>query len=496
MNDEIEKQRADAHPVPLHNYPVKAELFMHQIRGANMAAIAFGLNAPPEKIRAGFAFFMEMGCGKTVTAIAVAGQAYEMGRVKRLLIVAPASVCFVWEKEFEAYAAFLYTARMLTGSHIKRSQALANMNGNGLLVVIINYESVWRLLHEIMAWRPQMVIADESQRIKTPYAKQSKAMHILGDIALYKLALSGTPIQNQAVDLYSQFRFLDTHVFGSNFYVFRSRYARMGGFNQRQIVGYKNLNELKEKTRSISYRVTKLEALDLPEQVFETRYLRFSELERRVYNNLSRSSCAALQSGGTITAAMVLTKLLRLQQMTGGFTVLDDTKEIKTVNTRKMDALIDLLMDFMDTGKKLVIFCRFIPEIIEIEKRLVRLKISYRCLWGITPPEDRAAYINDFQADPLVTVFLAQIQTAGVGVTLTAADTAVYYSMDFNYANYVQSLARIHRIGQRNTCTYINFVVKDTIDEKVLDAMTAKKSLADFIMDDWASFFKTLEERE
>jgi len=496
MTEEIERQRSATDPAPLFQYPVTADLYKHQIRGANMAMAALGFTETKKNTQGGFALFMEMGCGKTITSIAVAGQAYKMGKVTRLLIVAPASVCFVWETEFSAYAGFPNVVRQLTGTHGKRVEgldAITNDRSNALKVAVINYESVWRLIREIWKWNPQMVIADESQRIKTHDAKQSRAMHMLGDKAKYKLALSGTPIQNQAIDIFSQYRFLDARIFGFNYYSFRSRYARMGGFNNRQIVGYKNLQELKDKTKAISYRVTKAEALDLPEQVFETRPLKFSDLERRVYNELSRTSCAELKRGESVTATMVLTKLLRLQQMTGGFTVIDETKEIKTVNTHKIDALTDILIDWKDTGKKLVVFARFTAEITAIEKRLEALRIQYRCLSGKTPTEARAEYIKDFQTNPYVTVFLAQIQTAGLGVTLTAADTAVYFSMDFNYANYSQSLARIHRIGQRNQCTYINLVVKDSIDEKVLDAMRAKKSLADFIMDDWQSFFSTLE---
>ena len=140
-------------------------------------------------------------------------------------------------------------------------------------MAVINYESTWRegVFEALLDWDADMVIADESQRIKSHDAQQSRAMHQLGDKARYKLILSGTPVQNDAIDLYSQYRFLDPSVFGTNYYQFRNRYAIMGGFERRQIIGYRDMDELIRKEHSIAYRVTKEEALDLPEQTFENR---------------------------------------------------------------------------------------------------------------------------------------------------------------------------------------------------------------------------------
>ena len=169
----------------------------------------------------GFGFLFEMGCGKTLTAIATMGAAYELGAIKKVLIVAPTSVCSVWPKEFDEYADFKYNVAVLLGEKQKRLATLRGLAAfpfKALLVAVINYESTWRegLFEALLDWQPDMIICDESQRIKEPSAKQSKAMHELGDIAKYKLILSGTPIQNNAIDLYSQYRFLDPSVFGSN----------------------------------------------------------------------------------------------------------------------------------------------------------------------------------------------------------------------------------------------------------------------------------------
>lgn len=202
---------------------------------------------PTTPVNKGFGFLFEMGCGKTLTAIAVAGAGYQQKRIGRVLIVAPTSVVAVWPKEFQDYAAFPYTIRTLLGTKQQRLKALADLERfpyPHLKVAVINYESTWReeIFDALLDFDADLVIADESQRIKSHDAAQSKAMHQLGDKARYKLILSGTPVQNEAVDLWSQYRFLDPTIFGTNFYAFRSRYCEMGGFNRKQIVRYRDLD--------------------------------------------------------------------------------------------------------------------------------------------------------------------------------------------------------------------------------------------------------------
>ena len=443
----------------------------------------------------GFGLLFEMGCGKTLTAIAITGAAYEMGEIEKVLVVAPTSVCSVWPKEFNDYADFKYKVNVLLGDKKKRLQeleALKNFPFKVLKVAVINYESTWRegLFEALVDWKPDLVIADESQRIKTFDAEQSKAMHQIGDVAKYKLILSGTPVQNDAVDLFSQYRFLDPTIFGWNYYAFRNRYAIMGGFNKKQIVGYKDLDQLIQKEHSIAYRVTKDEALDLPEQTFLTRYIQLTGKEKQLYDKIKKDSFAELENGGMITAPTVLTKLLRLQQFTGGFIQADDGVKPELVFKGKLNALEDILEDYvLGEGKKLVVFCRFRPEIDLIQKLLEKKKIQYRSIYGDIKIDDRGPIVADFQKMPEIKVFLAQIDTAGLGITLTAADTCVYYSVNFNYAAYSQSLARIHRIGQRNTCTYIHLTVEKTIDEIVLKALAKKEDLAKTVVDNWKAYF-------
>ena len=443
----------------------------------------------------GFGFLFEMGCGKTLTAIATAGTLYIERRIRRVLIVAPTSVCSVWPKEFDDFADFPHIVKVMLGTkkqRLKQLQDLFDFPREALRVAVINYESTWRegIFEKLMEYRPDLIIADESQRIKTFDAEQSKAMHKLGDKTTFKLILSGTPVQNNALDLYSQYRFLDPMVFGKNFYSFRNRYCIMGGFNRKQIVAYRDLDELVKKEHSIAYRVTKEEALDLPEQTFETRYIILSPTERKLYDKIRRESAAELANGETISATTVLTKMLRLQQFTGGFIVTDESEKPQQISSGKINALEDIIEDYvLGAGKKLVIFARFRAEIDLIMALLKKKKVRFGRIFGDIPLEERGDIVKDFQTNPDTKVFVAQIDTAGLGITLTAADTCVYYSVNFNYAAYSQSLARIHRIGQRNACTYIHLTVEKTIDELVIAALHKKEDLAKTIVDNWQMYF-------
>lgn len=449
-------------------------------------------------VNKGFGLLFEMGCGKTLTAIAIAGAGYQMGKIDRLLIVAPTSVVAVWPKKLREYAKFKYTCKTLLGEkqqRIKQIDDLLKFPFKALKIAVINYESTWRpeILEKLKEFDADMVIADESQRIKTYDAAQSKAMHELGDQARYKLILSGTPVQTAAIDIWSQYRFLDKSVFGENFFKFRGRYAIMGGYGNKKIVGYRDLEGLIKKEHSIAFRVTKEEALDLPEQTFETRRIQFSPKEKSLYERLKKDSYAELDNGGHITATTVLTKLLRLQQLTGGFLVQDEAQKPQLVSRAKLDALTDIIVDYViGSGKKLVVFARFIAEvkaIIDLAAKVLPKDLKQVAIYGDVKKEDRGDIVKQFQEDPSTVLFVGQIDTAGTGITLTAADTCVYYSKNFNYATYSQSLSRIHRIGQRNCCTYIDLEIEGTIDELISSALSRKEDMAKTVVDNWRDFF-------
>jgi len=464
---------------PIEPMPLKTVPFRHQVAAYNLAVI-----------KPSSALLMEQGCGKSLTAVAAAGRRYQRGEIQRILVVAPASVVPVWPKEFATHANFPHEVKALEGSTQQRAQTLRRWpaDSSRLQVAVINYEATWRMEDALIAWQPDMIICDESQRIKTPGARQSKAMARLGTVARYRMILTGTPVSQGPLDFYSQYRFLDRNIFGKSFWAFKNRYALMGGYEDRQVIGYQNLPELAQKVHSIAFRCRKADCLDLPEQINQTLYCDLEKDARRVYDQLLKESVAELSGEQVIAAPNVLARLLRLSQVTGGFLRVEDTTT--QISKAKMVLLQETLEDLLEAGKKVVIFARFIPEINAIIKQLEKENIRYSAITGATPMEDRGEVVQTFQTDPEVKVFVAQIQTAGLGITLHAADTAIFYSLDYSYANYDQCRARIHRIGQKNNCTYIHLVARKTVDEKVLAALAEKKSLADQVVDRWRDLLK------
>lgn len=468
---------------PAEDMPVKSKPFGHQVQGFNI-----GLQLP------NVALLMEQGCGKSLTAIAIMGRRFYRKEIKKVFITAPASVVPTWAKEefgeFAVHAGFPHQVLALQGPVEKRIRALLEWEPDlsRLQVAITNYEATWRMEEAIARWKPDMIICDESQRIKTPSTRQSKTMHKLSKLSSvkYRLILTGTPVTQGPLDFFSQYKFLDPSIFGTSYTAFKARYAVLGGPNKQMVVGYKFLPDLIERAHRIAYRVTKAEALDLPEFTDQTRFCQLEPFAKQFYTSLAKDSVAELESGEKITAANILVKLLKLQEATGGF-----IKEggANCVSRAKINLLAEILDDIIEAGKKVVVFTRFRAEIQAIMELLDAMKIGYTVIYGDVPISERGARVNEFQRNPKCKVFVAQIQTAGLGITLTAADTAVFYSLDFSFANYDQCRARIHRIGQKNTCTYIHLIAEDTIDEKVMKVLKSKKSMADIVVDNWKEFF-------
>jgi SNF2 family DNA or RNA helicase len=470
-------------PKPLLPMPIKAAPYRHQISAFNFVCGKFGLIPSVGMPSLGAALLMEMGTGKTITSIAVTGALYQAGKIRRVLVVAPLSILGVWEEEFTKFADFDYSLAVLEGSAAKKIDTLRHMLGSPLQVAVINYESAWRLEKELTAWNPDLIIADEGHKIKTHNIAASKSMHRLGARARYRLLLTGTVITNKAIDVFSQYKFLNPSIFGQSFYVFRNRYFDMVGYGQHTPVLKKSMEQdLMKRLHSVAFRATKAECLDLPETTDIVRYVEMESAAMKIYRDLVRDSYAELGKG-EVTATNILTRLLRLSQITGGFIGGDEGGPVQRVSTAKQEALEDIIEDVLQSGKKLVIMARFIPEINAICRMLEKKEIRYSILMGGV--KDREEQVSAFQNDPEVQVFVGQIATAGLGVTLTAASTMVFYSLDYSMSNFEQAKARIHRVGQKENCAYLYLTAKGTVDEKVLKALRNKADLARMLVDDY-----------
>ena len=414
--------------------------------------------------------------GKTLVSIAAAGALYNAGCIKRALVVAPLSVVGVWDEEFGKFAAFDYNLAVLKGSGEKKADTLRHMTGDTLQVAVINYESAWRLEKELTAWRPDLIIADEGHKIKTHNIATSKAMHRLGSVAKYRLLLTGTPVTNKAIDIFSQYKFLDPRIFGQSFYSFRNRFFFMTGYGNHTPVLKKSMeDELTRCMHSIAFRATKKDCLDLPKTTDIIRKVELEPKAMKLYQSLVRESYAEL-SKGEVTITNVLIKLLRLSQLTGGFIGSDEGSDVEQVSTAKLEVLEDIIDSAMEEGRKLVVIARFVPELNAICHLLEKKQINYSLIKGDV--KDRDEQVSRFQNDPNKPVFVGQIATAGLGITLTAASTMVFYSLDYSMSNFEQCKARIHRAGQHMPCTYIYLTAQGTVDEKVLKALKNKANLA------------------
>jgi len=249
----------------------------------------------------------------------------------------------------------------------------------------------------------------------------------------------------------------------------------------KKIKGFSNLEELSAKAHSIAYRVTKEEALDLPDEISQDLVVELDPKAEKLYNQMMEDSILKLSEETTITAPIAITQVLRLQQIAGGFLKDPETDKVIQVSNSKLNLWKDTMTDLLAAGKKVVVFARFRPEIEAMEKHLKQKRIGHVKLVGGV--KDRGSIIKKFQDDPNTKVIIAQISTGGVGITLTAADTAIFYSTGYSLTEYEQAKARIHRIGQTNKVTYIHLISKDTVDEEVFKALQEKRDLARLTVD-------------
>ena len=421
---------------------------------------------------------MGMGTGKSLCAIAKAGQ---VGGA--VLIVCPVSVMPVWSWQFDQHAAFDY--EMLTldkGSASTKAQRVrdfvADDADSSTQVVVVNYESAWRgdLGKTLLATKWELIIADESHRIKTPGSKVSKYFHRLGRSARQRLALTGTPMPHSPLDIYSQMKFVNPFVYGTSFVKFRAQYAIMGGFavNGRpvQITGYQNQDEMARKMDEVTFSAKSEDVLDLPPATFNRVHYKLDPAERVAYEGMERDFVTLVKEG-IVTAGNALTKLLRLQQIVHGVTKTEDGETVRVGNSRAK-LLKEVLENLGD--EPVAVVCLFKSDIEDVRwaakeignRDVVELSGERKDIQGVWNKGDIAA---------------VQIRAGGLGVDLTRARYCVLYGVGFSMGDYDQVLARVHRPGQTRPVTYIQVVGDDTMDAKVYEALAEKKNIVGTILD-------------
>ena len=423
------------------------------------------------KDKPGSMLAMEMGTGKTKVAIDL----MDAQDYRRVLIVCPLSVVAgVWPGEFAKHSAAPWTVLPLAHGSVKdkQAQAEAALLKSERAAVVINYESVWR--EPFGSWaRKQpwdLVVMDECHRCKTPGGVASRYCSRLSDRVPQRLALTGTPMAHSPLDIYAQYRALDKSIYGTSYFRFKSRYAVMGGWNNREIMGYQHQEEFQEKFYSIAYRVEAADVLDLPPLLTVNRLCELGPKARKLYRALERDFIADLEEG-RITAVNALSRLLRLQQVTSGYARTEDGRDVE-VDTTKAELLADLLEDM---GKEpVVVFARFTHDLEVVHRGARRLG---RPSYEISGARKELQIWNENGG-----VLAVQIQSGGLGIDLTKARYAVYYSLSFSLGDYLQSQARLHRHGQKRPVEIIHLIATQTVDEKVMAALAAREQIVESIM--------------
>ena len=423
---------------------------------------------------------MSMGTGKSKVAVDLVVNRNH----KQTLILCPKSVGAVWPDQFKIHSPLTRDIVCLDLTSEKGTVEKKTIKAKEFLqiarikgqqaIVIINYESAWRKPFGEWAMKQEfdLVILDESHRIKTPGSQIGKFAARLGRTAKYRLALTGTPMPHSPIDIYSQYRFLDSGIFGTSFVAFKKRYVIMGGFQGHEIIGWANEDEMNRKFYSIAYKADK-SVIELPEYIDIYRKAELTPKAMKVYRELEEVFWTDVDKG-EVTAANALTRLLRLQQVTSGYVRTDEKEEVE-IDTSKADLLADIIED-IEIEEPITVFARFRHDITTIKKTFEKAGRSCAELSG------SANELKDWQ-DGKFNSIVVQIQSGGLGISLARARYCIYYSLGFSLGDYEQSRARIHRPGQEREVVYIHLLMKNTIDERVYGALKKKKDVVRSILD-------------
>ena len=467
------------------NYRFKTKPYKHQL-----TALEKSWN------RETYAYFMEMGTGKTKVLIDNLAMLYDKGKVNGALIVAPKGVVGTWyNNEIPAHLPdHIENVPVLWQANITKEQSrkLGNLfkTGEELHILIMNVEAFSTtkgvdFARKFLSSHNTLMAIDESTTIKNPKAKRTKSILKLSEMAKYRRIMTGSPVTKNPLDLYSQCEFLSPwHLDFQSYYAFRTRYAIMKNANiagrQIQLVaGFQRLGELSEKLNPFSYRVLKSDCLDLPDKIYMKRQIKLSPDQFKVYDQMKKEALATL-NGKKVTTVNALTQLMRLHQITCGHFTSDDgmTQPIKN---NRIDELMDVLEE---TEGKAIIWAHYQYDITNIIKEVIKVHgpgsiVDY---YGLTPQDQRQKNIKKFQNDDKCRFIVGTPATGGYGITLTAANTVVYYSNGYDLEKRLQSEDRAHRIGQKKSVTYVDLICEETVDEKIVKALRKKINIASEVL--------------
>ena len=472
----------------IKNYKFKTKPFDHQ-----MDALVDSWD------KENFAYFMEMGTGKSKVLLDNAAVLYDRGLINGLLLIAPKGVYKNWfDSEIPVHLPDHIHKKVVlwkTSDKSKKQKEILNTlfkTGTDLHILIMNVETFstgdgTAFAQKFLSCHKTMIAIDESTTIKTPTSNRTKNILKLSDEAKYRRILTGSPVTKSPLDLYSQCLFLDPWLLGhQSYYTFRARYSivkkiQVNGRHIEVVVGYKNLGELSDKIKPFSKRILKEDCLDLPEKTFVKHYVELTKEQQKVYNQMKQEAIAFLD-GKMQSSATVMTQLMRLHQITCGHFTADDG----TIKDLPCSRLTELMNVLENIEGKTIIWSHYTHDVKRIiaEIKKVYGEDSVVDYYGATDTDARSTNIKKFQTDDKCRFFVGTTHTGGYGITLTAGSNMVYFSNGYDLEKRQQSEARIDRIGQTRKMTYIDIMAQDTIDERIVKALRTKVNIANAIMDE------------
>ena len=464
------------------HYKFKSKPFAHQLKALEMSW--------DKEV---FAYFMEMGTGKSKVLIDNIAMLYDKGKINGALIIAPKGVYKNWlESEIPNHLPDNIEKKIgfwQTKPDANDMKMLLKSDED-LHICIMNIEAFStkkgvEYAYKFLSCHRTLIGVDESTTIKNPNAKRTKSILTLSKHSKYRRILTGSPVTKSPLDLFSQCQFLDPWLLNQqSYYAFRTRYAicrkiNVSGRQVEIVVGYRNLGELSEQLKPFSYRVLKDDCLDLPKKTYMKRIIQLTDEQKKLYKQMKEQALAFL-NGKMTTTVTVITQLMRLHQITCGHFKADDGS-VQEVSSNRLDELMDILEEMEG---KAVIWAHYRHDIKNmvnaLEKKYPGETVTY---YGDTSTEDRQKAIKLIQ-DPesKVRFIVGTPQTGGYGITLTGASTMIYYSNGYDLEKRQQSEARIDRIGQEKPMTYIDIIAEGTIDERIVKALRTKVNIATEIM--------------
>ncbi len=431
-----------------------------------------------------FAYFMEMGTGKTKVTIDNAAYLFTQNKIKHAIVIAPNSVYLNWVKEIKTHCSVDYNIMAHKVDTMLSPQLADPLKLTWYLfnVEAMSHKSGLKKVKELLGEADRtMIIIDEATTIKNRTAKRTKNIIELGKGVAYKRILTGSPVTKSPLDLYSQCAFLDRSLLGhESFYTFRARYAvmheiDMGGRSVLLPKYYTNLSELEQNIKKFSYRCRKSECLDLPEKLYTQHYITLKDEHQKAYDKLKRNAWAVIQNE-EVSYSNKLTEILKLHQCVNGHVKTDDGNVLE-FSDPKLDELLNLIEE---NEGKYIIWANYIYNIEKIIKVLQDRygKESTVAIYGSIDAEKRIENVKRFENDDRVRFFVGNPSTGGYGLNLVKASFVVYYSNSYNLEVREQSEDRAHRIGQTKNVLVIDLITRGTVDEMIISALKNKIKLS------------------